>query len=516
MYVIPKPFKEERGQGFFVFDSSVKISAELPIISSMLNAFCKADVPKGDKTVEFVRGETEYDYELAVTEKSVTATAATDEGLFHAAVTLIQLIICADGADARIPVCKISDKPRFAYRGLMIDVCRHFFGVETVKKMIDVMSVFKFNYLHMHLSDDQGFRLQIDAMPKLHGHASKRAQTCGDRKPHGGYYTKAQIAELVKYAAERFVRIIPEIDLPGHTRAIVSAYPELSCSGKQTDVATWFGIHSKVLCVGKDTTYDALEKIIGETADMFPCAYFHLGGDEVPKLEWEKCPDCGKVMEENGLDDYEKLQGYFTNRVIKMLSERGKTPILWNEALFSDMLDKNAVVQYWEGGKATAARVAQSVRDENRKVVVSCVRPYYLDYPYGFSSLKSAYMFEPCLESFGEQGAKGVLGVECPIWTEHVATEEKLFTQVFPRAIAVAESGWSQGKKDYADFEDRLLKVVKLLRSAGISYKPVGKCNPNPITGAMQMIAFGIKAASKLDRDSARSARSAQQHKKKK
>ena len=499
MNILPKPFRIDVAEGSFAFRADGKVATDLPAVAAL---FGGADA---GSSVRFVKGDTEWDYVLKVTPKGVAALASTDEGLFHAAVTLLQM--AGEGGEADLPACTIYDKPRFGYRAGMIDVSRHFFGVETVKKLIDTMALFKFNRLHFHVSDDQGFRLRIDALPKLHQIGSERKGTCGDGKPAGGYYTKAQIKELVDYAAARYIEIVPEIDLPGHTRAIVAAYPELSCSGKPTEVASWFGIHSKILCTGKDKVYEALDKIFAEMAEMFPSPLFHLGGDEVAKLEWAKCPDCAAVYKREGLKNLEELQGYFTNRVIKMLKKYGKTPILWNEALKSDMLDESAMVQYWTTDKPSRDRVLKAVNEEGRQVIMSRCNPYYLDYPCGTHSLKAMYMLEPA-DELGVKDDKGIFGVECPLWTEHVADEETLFKRFYPRALAVVETGWSAPGKDYRDFEDRLKGVLYLLDRRGTVYTPVDECNPGKIKAALQTAAFGMKMQRGCDPTSARNWRS--------
>lgn len=499
MNILPKPFRIDVAEGSFAFRSDAKVATDIPVIASL---FGGADAAS---PVRFVKGDTEWDYMLRITPKGVTALAATDEGLFHAAVTLLQL--AGEAGETDLPACTVYDKPRYAYRAGMIDVCRHFFDVDTVKKLIDSMALFKFNHLHFHLSDDQGFRLRIDALPKLHQIGSERKGTCGDGKPTGGYYTKAQIKEIVDYAAERYIEIVPEIDLPGHTRAIVAAYPELSCSGKPTEVASWFGIHSKILCTGKEKVYEALDVIFREMAEMFPCKLFHLGGDEVAKLEWAKCPDCAAVYKREGLKNLEELQGYFTNKAINILKKYGKTPVLWNEALKSDVLDESAVVQYWTTDRASAERVAKAVCEEGRKVVMSRCNPYYLDYPCGTHSLKAMYMLEPA-EELGKDAEAGILGVECPLWTEHISETEELFRHFYPRALAVAEAGWSAPGKDYADFEERLKGVLFLLDRRDVPYIPVAECNPGKIKSALQTAAFGLKMQRGCDPSSARNWRS--------
>lgn len=499
MNILPKPYKIEVAEGSFAFRADGKVAADLPVIASL---FGGADA---SSPVKFSKGETEWDYVLKITPKGVSALAKDDEGLFHAAVTLLQLT--GGALEADLPACTVYDKPRYAYRAGMIDVCRHFFGVDTVKKLIDTMALFKFNYLHFHVSEDQGFRLRIDSMPKLHQIGSERKGTCGDGKPVGGYYTKAQIKEIVDYAAERFIQIVPEIDMPGHTRAIVAAYPELSCSGKPTEVASWFGIHSKILCAGKESVYEAIDRIFAETAEMFPCKLFHLGGDEVAKLEWAKCPDCAAAYKREGLKNLEELQGYFTNRVIKLLEKYGKTPILWNEALNSGMLSGDAVVQYWTTDRASAERVSKAVCEEGRKVIMSRCNPYYLDYPCGTHSLKAIYELEPS-DELGKKGESGIMGVECPLWTEHISDVEDLFRHFYPRALAVAETGWSAPGKDYADFRDRLAGVLFLLEKRGAAYTPVAECDPGKLKSALQTTAFGMKMQRRSDPTSARNWRS--------
>lgn len=458
------------------------------------------------RTVVFEIGVTEFDYVLEVFETGVKAVAGDAEGLFHAAVTLRQLV--ETSSNGEIDACRICDRPRFPYRGALLDVSRHFFGVDTVKKTIDAMALFKFNYLHLHLSDDQGFRIACDSLPLLAERASHRAETCGDKTPYGGFYTKDEIREIVAYAAERYINVMPEIDLPGHTRAIVSAYPELSCSGKPVDVATKFGIFSEILCAGKDETYDAVEKILVEVAELFPCKYFHIGGDEVAKLEWSECERCKAVMEKEGLDDYEQLQGYFTEKVTDMLGRLGKIPVVWNEALRSGMLDKTAVIQYWKPDAKSAREVAAAVREKGRRVIVSRHKPYYLDQPYGYSSLKDAYEFEPCLAEFGEGAEAFVAGVECTLWTEHIDTPEKLFAMMFPRAAAVAESAWSAPQKNYSVFAERLRKVIKILRTQGVNYTSIGESNPSFFKGVFETVAFQLKNMSRIDASSARNWRS--------
>lgn len=505
MNIVPRPTSVKEKDGKFVFGSRTVVDCPLPAAAELL-AKCLGDAKDaGGGALRFLRESVPCDYEIDIVPDGVTARAATDEGLYHAAATLAQLTVAyPDG----IPCASIADEPRFAYRAVLLDVCRHFFGVETVKKFIDAMSLFKYNYLHLHLSDDQGFRLQVDCMPGLHGTGSVRAETCGDGKQHGGYYTKTEIADLVAYAAARGIQIVPEIDVPGHMGAAIAAYPELWCSGEPCEVPTDFGIHDKVLCAGKESTYTALWNILSEIAAMFPCNLFHLGGDEVPKLGWDKCEDCRALMRREGLENYEQLQGYFTNRAVGMLKKLGKTAVLWNEALFSGLVDDSAIIQYWAFGKRSADAVAKAVSEGGRKVVVSRCANYYFDYPHGVTPLRKAYGFEPVLPEFGANGEDCVFGVECTLWTEHIADATLLFGRTYPRACAVAESGWSDAGKNYADFRARLAAVLPVLDLIGVNCTPLRKADPSLPARIAQSVGWGIVNQRGANRNSARNWRS--------
>lgn len=506
MNVVPKPTHVSEKEGKFIFGRDTAVECSAPAAAQLLEKCASFRTRNGGGRIKFVVAHTDFDYTLDITPAEITATAETAAGIYHAAATLAQLSFAyPDG----IPCALIEDKPRFAYRAVLLDVCRHFFGVDSVKKFIDAMALFKFGYLHFHLSDDQGFRLQSDSLPRLHEVGSRRAETCGDGKEHKGYYTKAEIAELVAYAAERGIEIVPEIDVPGHMAAAIAAYPELWCSGQPCEVATSFGIHDKVLCAGKENTYEKLWQLLSEVAEAFPCKLFHLGGDEVPKIGWDSCPDCKALMRREGLKNYEQLQGYFTNRAVRMMEKLGKTVVLWNEALFSGLVDDSAIIQYWAFGKRSADAVAQAVSEGGRKVVVSRCQNYYFDYPYGLTPLKKVYKFEPVLPEFGAGGKDCVYGVECTLWTEHIADEKRLFDRAYPRAAATAERGWSsEDTRDYADFKARLGAVLPMLDAFGIEYAPLKECDPAPLNRLCQMSAWGALNNRRANKDSVRNWRS--------
>lgn len=506
MNIVPKPAHVTEKEGKFFFGENTRVE-NAPPAAAVLLAKCASFRPKaGGGRIVFVLAPSTADYTLDITPSEITATAAAEGGLYRAAATLAQLSFAyPDG----IPCAVVEDSPRFSYRAVLLDVCRHFYGVDTVKKFIDAMALFKFNYLHFHLSDDQGFRLQCDCLPRLHEIGSRRAETCGDGKEHKGYYSKAEIAELVEYAAARGVEIVPEIDVPGHMAAAIASYPELGCSGEPCEVATAFGIHDKVLCAGKENTYAKLWELLSEVAADFPCGLFHLGGDEVPKIGWDACPDCKELMRREGLKDYEQLQGYFTNRAVRMMEKLGKTVVLWNEALFSGLVDDSAIIQYWAFGKRSADAVANAVSEGGRKVIVSRCQNYYFDYPYGLTSLKKAYKFEPVLPEFGEGGKECVYGVECTLWTEHITDEKRLFDRAYPRAAATAERGWSpEETNDYADFKARLGAVLPLLDALGIEYAPLKECDPGPFARIGQLAAWGALNNRRANKDSVRNWRS--------
>lgn len=508
MNIIPRPSSVKlAGEGKFCFGKKTEIVCPLPAAAAVLKKCAEASAASGGGVITFVPEKTGCDYRLTVTEDGMRAEAQSVAGFMHAAATAAQLVTAYPEG---VPCAVIEDSPRFKCRAVLLDVCRHFYGVPVVKKFIDAMALFKFDYLHLHLSDDQGFRLQIDGLPLLHEIGSRRSSTCGDGKEHSGYYTKEQVADIVAYAGARGIEVIPEIDVPGHMAAAIAAYPELSCSGEKTEVATWFGIHDKVLCAGKESTYDFLWKLLSETAEMFPCKYFHLGGDEVPKITWDECDLCKETMRREGLKNYEQLQGYFTNKAVKMLEKLGKTAVLWNESLYSGLVDKSAVIQYWARGAHSESTVARAVAEDGRKVIVSLCNNYYFDYPNGLTPLKKAYSFEPVLPEFGANGEDGVFGVECTLWTEHIADEKTLFERTYPRAAAVAESGWSDPAKDYADFKARLAAVLPLLDLFDIPHATIKESDPGPFARIKQLAAWGAVNQRGANKDSARNWRSVQ------
>ena len=530
--VIPYPSEITKKQGYFLMPETVRVSTEndslfkmiSDILSKRYNTVKSFDKP--DLSVVSDPSLPAEGYVLDIEEDGVTIAAASDAGVLYAMTTLRQLI----GLDLPRPLqcecMRIKDAPLYPYRGMMLDLSRHFFDKTAIKSVIDMLAYHKMNKLHLHLTDDNGWRIEIKKYPLLTEIGSKRNGShigswnfpIYDETPYSGYLSQSDIKELVAYASRLNIDIIPEIDMPAHFRAAIAAYPHLACREEKRPVPWYYATpqaipdsaknYARIACAGKESTFEFIFDIIDELTQLFPSEYFHIGGDEVAKLEWSKCADCAATIKREGLAGYAALQGYFTNRVIAMLKKHGKTPILWNEALDSDMLDPDAVVQYWAMGRQPAERVCRAVREEGRKIIMSRCDPYYLDYPCGMHSLKSVYGFEPCLEEFGEEAKAAVVGVECPLWTEHVADEKRLFFMFYPRAIAVAESGWSTPEKDYEDFERRLCAVVPMLAQYGVEGEPVAECNPGRLKSLAQASSFGMKMQRRADITSARNWRS--------
>ena len=421
-------------------------------------------------------------YRLRVTEAGITIEAGGERGLCWALTTLAVLT-----ENNAIPCCEIEDAPRYAYRGFMMDCARHFFPVETVKAMIELMSMVKCNVFHWHLTDDQGWRVESGRFPSLHAQNLE-------------YYTQDEILDIVEFARLRGVEVIPEIDVPGHATAILAAFPGLSCSEKQVKVDGTPGIRRVILCAGKEKTFELLFPLLEEIAGLFPSKYIHLGGDEAPKEEWSKCPHCRQRMETEGLPSFEELQGWFTARLAGYLRTLGKQVICWNESLLSQRLPVDVpdlAIQYW----AEVSKVGPVRRfwENGGGMIFSDQFSAYLDLAYGTVTLKKAYNYEPGVLGFKGKGLPA-LGLETCLWSEFVASEEKLAVQAFPRAYAIAEAAWTQpARRNYDDFRSRL--DLWLERFPGIGFYPPERADPNLIERYRGRIAFLRKQAKALDKE---------------
>lgn len=397
-------------------------------------------------------------YRLKLTPGGVSIAAGGRAGLFYAQQTLDQLR--AQYRGKKIPCGTIEDKPRFGWRSIMIDSARHFIPVEDVKKFIDVMAAYKFNKLHMHLTDDQGWRIPVPGYPKLESIASKRSETFGDGKPHGGMYTKAQLKELVKYAAARQIEIIPEIDIPGHNQALCAAYPEFLCfPDKNLKVRTTAGISHTLICPGNPDVWKFYAALFRELKDIFPSSYVHLGGDEAPVDNWAKCPKCAKLRREMKIEESDAMKAAHKQnvevflRLGEMLANIGKKPVFWYEASLGKYPD-GSMATVWRG---EGPRRVWTTSGEQTDVICAPHTKCYFDYPQlpgdwpsgqpdtgwmPVNTLENAYSLDPGA-GLGEEELKRVRGVECCHWSERIPNLERLFYQAYPRALAIAEAGWS-------------------------------------------------------------------------
>jgi len=385
------------------------------------------------------------------------------------------------------PCVTIEDQPRFEWRGLMLDTCRHFYPVDFVKRFIDLLSRHKMNRFHWHLTEDQGWRIEIKAHPGLTAIGSKRKETpipsdrnTGDGKPHSGFYTQAEIREVIAYANERFVTIVPEIELPGHALAALATYPELSCTGGPFEVGTTWGVHRDVYCAGNDDTFKFLESVLSEVIDLFPGEFLHIGGDECPKARWKECAKCQERMRVEGAKDEHELQAYFVERIGKFLKARGKRLLGWDEIL-EGRLAEGATVMSWRGiaGGIAAAELGHDV-------VMSPNSHCYFDYYQsedkpneppaigGFLPLERVYSYEPIPDELQEKGSQHVLGAQGNVWTEYIQNGKQAEYMTYPRAAALAERVWSTKEtRDYADFTRRLGHHFKRLGALDVRYRPL-------------------------------------------
>ena len=409
---------------------------------------------------------------LNISTEGIYIKARCDAGLFYGVQTLRQLLPPSIEREkikeeVKLPNLNIEDDPLFSYRGFMFDSVRHFFPVDVILHLIDLMALHKLNRFHWHLTDDQGFRIEIDKFPKLASVSSarKESQFKGfilpwtkkyDGTPHFGIYTKDEIRQVVEYARTRHIEVIPEIDMPGHFVAALAAYPEYSCSGGPFEVRTGWGISKDVLCVGKPQAIQFAKDILSEVIELFPYKHIHIGGDETPTGRWKKCPDCQKLMRKNGFKHESWLQRYFTEEIVTFLKSKGCSVIGWDEVL-KDGVIPEMIVQKWSiGGEK---RIVESIRS-GQKCIISNVTKYYLDYPFSVFPLKRTYNFNPHLAGLSDEEAKNIIGVEAPLWTEAVDTIERIHWQMFPRLTAVSESGWT--KNDEKNFDDFLLRLDEI------------------------------------------------------
>jgi len=374
-----------------------------------------------------------------------------------------------------LPQVHIVDKPRFRWRGVHLDSSRHFFPKEWVKRLIDLAAYYKLNTFHWHLTDDQGWRLEIKKYPRLTEVGAWRRETMEDGEPYGGFYTQEEVKEIVDYARRRFITIVPEVEMPGHCLAALAAYPELSCTGGPFKVGTEWGVMNDVFCAGSEETFAFLENVLAEVIELFPGEFIHIGGDEVPKLRWKNCLRCQARIKAEGLKDESELQSYFIKRIEAFLNSRGRRLIGWDEILEGGLAPR-ATVMSWRGvtGGIEAAR---SGHDVVMTPTSHCYFDYYqgrVDEPKaigGFLPVDKVYSYEPIPAGLKPEEAAHILGAQANLWTEYIATPEHAEYMLFPRLWALAEVVWSPKEKNWADFENRLRAHYDRLALRGVNYR---------------------------------------------
>ncbi len=434
-------------------------------------------------------------YRLSVTTEGIALNAADYAGLFYGLQTLSQLmppdaVTNSDVSSFDLPVLEIDDAPRFTYRGVHLDVARHFFPPEFIKHYIDLLALYKINRFHWHLTEDQGWRIEIDQYPKLTEVAAFREQTQighgldefqGDGVRYGGFYTKEEIREIVAYAQARNVMIIPEIEMPGHATAALAAYPELACTEGPFEVAMTWGIFEDIYCPYEET-FEFLENVLLEVIDLFPGDYIHIGGDEAPKTRWEESEYVQDLMVREGFNDVEQVQGYFIRRIEKFLNEQGKRLIGWDE-IIEGGLPPNATVMSWRG---TIGGIEASRRGHD--VVMTPYSHLYLDYyqsadqenePFaigGFLPLDTVYSYEPVPSQLRERDKTRIIGAQANVWTEYMKTGEHVEYMLLPRMLALAEVVWSPAEaKNFTSFLKRIEWHLDRFDALGVNYREPGQ-----------------------------------------
>ena len=424
-------------------------------------------------------------YTITVDKKGVNIAGATPAAVFLGIQTLRKSLPIVKGeTSVSLPFVNISDAPRFSYRGMHLDCARHFFPVQVVKDYIDMIALHGMNKFHWHITEDQGWRIEIKKWPKLttvgawrSGTVIGRNSILDDGIPHGGFYTQEECREIVKYAADRYITIIPEIDMPGHMLGALAAYPELGCTGGPYEVEHRWGVFADILCAGKEKTFQFVQDVLDEVIDIFPSEYIHIGGDESPRSRWKECPLCQKriqdegIKAENGQSKEDRLQGYFTKRVEKYLASKGKRIIGWDELLGCDV-DQSATIMSWRGAEP-GAKGAKLGHD----VIMTPNAALYFDYYQtkdtwseplsigGCSTVEDVYKFEPVAADLTPEQSKHILGAQANLWGEYAVYPTFVQYQVLPRMAALAEVQWLQPQdKNFEEFKERVTRLREIYR----------------------------------------------------
>ncbi|HXH61578.1 MAG TPA: beta-N-acetylhexosaminidase, partial [Fimbriimonadaceae bacterium] len=500
--IVPRPQSLEMlgGTAFEIKRGTVVLEkTDEPSVSFLIDLVkkCTGEAPKVVRsaprdnrtpviTLEQVSDLPTEGYRLFAQDRDMVVSYSSDAGLFYAIQTLRQLLPAeieserpARGTKWVVPAVRISDAPRYSWRGMHLDVSRHFFPVSFIKKYIDFIAMNKMNTFHWHLVDDGGWRMQVDKYPMLTSVGAWRVDTGkpwsygdlrfvgkdGADKTYGGFYTKDQIRDIVAYAAKRHVNIVPEIEMPGHNLAALVSYPELGCDGV-TPFPEAGGSNTDVFCPGKESTFTFLEDVLTETMDLFPSKYIHIGGDEVGKEHWQNCASCQARMKAEGLKDENELQSYFVRRIEKFLIAHDRKLVGWDEILEGGLAPE-ATVMSWRGEDGGIA-AAQAGHD----VVMSPTSHCYFDYSYATTSTKHVYGWEPTPQSLTPEEAKHVLGGQANVWTEFIPTEQRAEYMVFPRMLATAEDLWTNDdRRDWDSFSSRMMRQFARLDAMDVSYQ---------------------------------------------
>ena len=423
-----------------------------PILDYSINLIIDSTISK----------HSEY-YNLEINKNFILIKGSDREGLIHGVYSLIQLIPRSSGvSDSKLACVKINDYPKFKWRGLLLDCCRHFMSIDFVKRYIDLLAYHKMNVLHWHLTEDQGWRIEIDKYPKLTDVGAWRKEK--DGSIYGGFYTKEQIKEVVNYAYKRGVNIVPEIELPGHCVAALAAYPEYSCTGGPFEVEKDWGVFKDIYCAGNDSTFVFLENILDEIIELFPSKYIHIGGDETPKYRWENCKRCNKRIKDENLENTHELQSYFIQRIEDYINSKGKKLIGWDEILEGGLAN-DATVQSWRGFEGALEAVKTG-----HDAIVSPTSHAYFDYDLDLIDLEKVYNFDPIPAGLPSDKEKHIIGGECNMWTER-APQITIDSKVFPRLLAMSEVLWDYPIiRDYNLFYERVQAHYKRLDVLGVNY----------------------------------------------
>ena len=498
--IIPQPSKITINEGEFILNNTCsleydKSNAELERIAGFFKEYVQGyfglSLNGNGNAITFKLnkdlGLGKEGYKLGIDNKQISIVASNPAGIFYGMQSLKQLFPTKQGEKGiSIPALEIQDEPRFGWRGNMLDVARHFFPVSFIKKYLDILAMYKINTFHWHLTEDQGWRIEIKKYPELTeishwreetvvGHA--RDSKVYDGLGYGGFYTQDQVKEIVKYAAERYITVVPEIEMPGHTSAVLAAYPKLGCTGGPYKVQGMWGVHEEVFCAGNEETFSFLEGVLDEVCELFPSEYIHIGGDECPKNAWKECPKCQKRIKGEGLHDEHELQSYFIKRMEKYLDGKGRRLIGWDEILEGGLAPK-ATVMSWRGEKGGIEAAKQ-----NHDVVMSPNSHMYFDHYQGkdrekqplaiggYLPLEKVYSYNPLPNDLTEEEKKHVIGAQSNLWTEYVPSTSHAEYMLLPRLCALSEVTWTElQNKDFKSFQEKMKKHYEILDMLGYNY----------------------------------------------